>query len=679
MAVPGGTENNGIYFDTPSYYIPSDMVSIRVKVPDKPLLNTPNVSGVTSTTHSVSFAWDTIQGASSYEYRLYKEGGDDIIDSGITTQRTYTSQYVLSATTLYKLMVKAISGDDAHADSLFGSATIETKEEYFYVYKLNEAATTPHDTVATAAYDFVSGSSLTDRRKPLVVDSTPLEGWRAVIEYDDWKYYLVRPIITVNSKTTNSITISWSSAIYNSDVVSGTITYYVEAYLGETQVFSETASTLTKQITGLTPGTTYAIKVTAKSSDEHVIQSESEVSSVKTKTILATPTGLTASGVTTTTDRVQWSLVANASSYDIYWYIGTVGNGSYVGSGSTTSTSYNITGLTKNTNYYFKVKANGSGDFVDSDWSDYCGFTTPNSIKITGVSFTYTSTTSTSARFDWSWDDDEMKSHCGGYKIYTGTTSSNLSYYTETYNANTTTYTLNNLSPGSTVYFGVVAKKNSDDYEDSDMIVISAMTLVKNPQITGDTCTPTVITANTNVSSLTWTVKTNTDANGINYTYPQEISAYFDVVTNTGETVNTLTIDWDTTSAGRVKQENFTDMCNNNNADSKTYVLTARTVEDSSVSAITAITAYKIPITGLTINETTAMTNNGHVYNTYTPVNEAVKSQNSDETYVNLKIGWKTNYVNITNTTKDKLKENVKIYRREERHGTESLNNWQTP
>ena len=94
-------------------------------------------------------------------------------------------------------------------------------------------------------------------------------------------------------------------------------------------------------------------------------------------TQLTTPTGLSSSSITHNSATVNWSAVTNASGYTV-GYRTTAGGGNFteltVGSGTTTS--QNITGLTASTGYDWRVRATGTGNFTNSDYTTNQTFTT---------------------------------------------------------------------------------------------------------------------------------------------------------------------------------------------------------------------------------------------------------------------------------------------------------------
>jgi predicted phage tail protein len=84
------------------------------------------------------------------------------------------------------------------------------------------------------------------------------------------------------------------------------------------------------------------------------------------------PTGVTANAQSSSSIRVSWQPVSNATSYEVYYEIGNSTNKIYAG--TTSSTSYTHSGLQANTTYYYCIKSvNSSGS---SNYSSYASATT---------------------------------------------------------------------------------------------------------------------------------------------------------------------------------------------------------------------------------------------------------------------------------------------------------------
>ncbi|MBI5219456.1 MAG: fibronectin type III domain-containing protein [Bacteroidia bacterium] len=128
-------------------------------------------------------------------------------------------------------------------------------------------------------------------------------------------------------------------------------------------------------------------------------------------TACGTPTGLTASSITTTSAALGWTAVTGATSYNIQYRV--VGAATWTSATSTTN-SLSVSGLTAATNYEFQVQtvcASGTGAFSAS-----ATFTTLSATSTCGLptGLTATSITSASATLGWT--------------AVTGATSYNIQY-----------------------------------------------------------------------------------------------------------------------------------------------------------------------------------------------------------------------------------------------------------
>lgn len=85
-----------------------------------------------------------------------------------------------------------------------------------------------------------------------------------------------------------------------------------------------------------------------------------------------TPSGLNTANITTTSANLSWGAVGNATSYNVQWK--TAAGNTWTTTGNLSGTSYSLTGLTANTTYNYRVRANCSGS--SSAYSATASFTT---------------------------------------------------------------------------------------------------------------------------------------------------------------------------------------------------------------------------------------------------------------------------------------------------------------
>jgi chitodextrinase len=175
--------------------------------------------------------------------------------------------------------------------------------------------------------------------------------------------------LTASGTTQSTTNLSWNASTDNVGVTG------YDVVRGTTVIATVTGTTY--QATGLTPSTAYSFRVRAKDAAGNV-SGNSNTANITTLSppdtqAPSTPLNLVASGTTQTTTDLNWS----ASSDNV----GVVGYDVYQGStnlGTVTSTSANITGLTANTSYTFRVTAKDAAGNV-SGFSNTVNVTTlPN-------------------------------------------------------------------------------------------------------------------------------------------------------------------------------------------------------------------------------------------------------------------------------------------------------------
>ncbi|CAM1370814.1 hypothetical protein TSEDIMI_90005 [Tenacibaculum sediminilitoris] len=151
--------------------------------------------------------------------------------------------------------------------------------------------------------------------------------------------------LTASNVAQTTLTLKWTASTSNIGVIG------YDVYKGATKIGSST--TTSYNVTGLTASTAYTFTVKAKDAVGNVSVASNPVNA----TTLAiqppsAPSSLTASNIAQTTLTLKWT--ASTSN------IGVIGYDVYKGAtkiGSSTTTSYNVTGLTASTAYTFTVKA----------------------------------------------------------------------------------------------------------------------------------------------------------------------------------------------------------------------------------------------------------------------------------------------------------------------------------
>lgn len=155
--------------------------------------------------------------------------------------------------------------------------------------------------------------------------------------------------VTASNITSSSVTLSWTASTDNVDVTG------YEVYNGSTLAGSSTTTSYTA--TGLSASTAYTFTVIAKDAAGNRSPASAPVNVTTSEPIVDTesptvPTHLTASAITTSSVSLSWTASTDnvgVTGYDIF-------NGTTL-SGSSTTPSYMVTGLTPETSYTFTVKA----------------------------------------------------------------------------------------------------------------------------------------------------------------------------------------------------------------------------------------------------------------------------------------------------------------------------------
>jgi len=158
-------------------------------------------------------------------------------------------------------------------------------------------------------------------------------------------------------------------------------------------VLKGSSTTASYNVTGLTAATTYTFYVKAKDAAGNVSAASSTIS-VTTLSVLDTeaptaPTNLASSNITETSVSLSWTASTDnvgVTGYDVYR------NGTLLA--LTTSTSYNVTGLTAATTYSFTVKAKDAAGNVSAA-------STALSVTTSSVITTYCSSLGSNFSYEW--------------------------------------------------------------------------------------------------------------------------------------------------------------------------------------------------------------------------------------------------------------------------------------
>jgi fibronectin type 3 domain-containing protein len=176
--------------------------------------------------------------------------------------------------------------------------------------------------------------------------------------------------VKAEAKSSTSIQVSWNP-------VSGAISYDVYFAVGSSSssmIFIGSVTNTSYIHNNLQSDTTYYYFIRAKNNagDSGYSSSASAKTSEGSVILPVIPTGVIASVQSSTSIQITWNSVINATSYDIYYEVGS--SFIMVFTDNVTSTSYIHNNLQPNTtyNYYIKAKNNAG----DSDYSASASATT---------------------------------------------------------------------------------------------------------------------------------------------------------------------------------------------------------------------------------------------------------------------------------------------------------------
>jgi fibronectin type 3 domain-containing protein len=200
-----------------------------------------------------------------------------------------------------------------------------------------------------------------------------------------------------------------------------------------------------------------------------------------TPTQLSAPAGVSATAQSSNRINVSWSAVSGATNYDVYYEIGNSTTKNFAAAVS--ETSYAHTGLQASTTYYYYIKANNSAG--SSGYSSY-GYATTSSSSGSGGTTVPSAPAGVSATasaaspyvINLSWN---AVSGATTYRIYSGSSSSNVTTLLFTVYAPTTSYMDNSNNPNSTRYYKVSAVNSAGEGAKSAAVSATTMGTTTKP------------------------------------------------------------------------------------------------------------------------------------------------------------------------------------------------------
>ncbi len=427
----------------------------------------------------IDLKWSEVEGAAGYRLAFSIDSGQTYSDTTLGNVTTY-SDTGLTAYTVYSYKLKAYNGNGY---SIFSKTVSDTtkvaapsnltdsvvSKSQINLYWNSVAGATSYSLSysedGTAYSDTILGNVTTYSDTGLAANSVHYYKVKAYNTKGFGAFSSVisdTTIVTHPSNLTDSV-VSASRIDLQWDTVPGAASYKIyrlDTTNGEYGSVGDISSNFYSD-TGLSAYTVYSYKVLAYNNN-----GDSEFSDILSDTtIVAAPSNLTDSVVSKSQINLYWNTVAGADSY--YIYRDTVINVGDNKIGATDDTIYLSTGLTANTEYFYKVLAYNTKGFgaFSSVISDTTIVLAPSNLTDSVVS---------ASRIDLKWSEVDG---AAGYVVYIDTSGDGN--YTREENAEDTVFSIESLSANTVYSYKVLAYNNNGDSEISD--ILSDTTIVDAP------------------------------------------------------------------------------------------------------------------------------------------------------------------------------------------------------
>jgi len=473
-------------------------LSTTAPVPEAPQ----NVSAKALSDVSIQVLWDSV--AYALEYEVYGSSAQDGVyaKTGVTNSYSWTVAG-LTPETVYFYKVKSVNSAGVSAFSGIASAKTlpaqiqkpqtpkglqakpltpaviavsfnrADKASWYTIYR-SASSSGAFSKIKTFADTTACDSGLSENtRYYYKVSAGNSAGESALSDTVSAKTFMFIPAptgLSAQAQSPSRITVSWNS-------VAGVICYRVFRSLNSggtpLEIASVTAPSHTD--TGLQSNTTYYYKVSAVGGNGESALSV-EASATTHVPPPETPGGLKAQALSAVSIRITFNSAAGASGYILYW--SKTLSGVYDSLAATGSTTYDHTGLTPNTDYFYKVCA--YNDFGRSPLSAAVSAKTePGALPDapTGVQASALSSSQIKIQYN-------PVSGVTGYKLYYSLSLTGA--FTLATTTASTSYTHTGLDAG-TEYFYKVTAYNANG-ESAFSTVASAKTLKRVAYINASSC-----------------------------------------------------------------------------------------------------------------------------------------------------------------------------------------------
>jgi len=293
--------------------------------------------------------------------------------------------------------------------------------------------------------------------------------------------------LTVTNVSDTTVTVSWITPGDGGSPITGYMmeksTVPISAM--QTHLANTGTTTTTFTYTGLTPNTEYAFDVAAVNAIGYSPPSARVTTTTSAgETAPDVPSGLTVTGVTSTTVTVSWTAPVNNGGSPITGYMmekSTVpisAMQTHLANTGTITTIYTYTGLTPNTEYAFDVAAINAIGY--SPPSSRVTTTTLTSVNTPGAptSLTVTNTSESSITVSWTAPADTGGATITGYMMEKSTVPiSAMQTHLANTGTTTTTFTYTGLTPNTEYAFDVAAVNSQGYGSPSDRVIATTLSI----------------------------------------------------------------------------------------------------------------------------------------------------------------------------------------------------------
>jgi hypothetical protein len=402
------------------------------------------LSSSSITSNSATVSWTAVSGAANYTLQYKSSASTTWITASSTITATSYNLTGLSASTAYNWQVKANCSTTFTAANFSTIAASCSAAAGLTSSSITSNSATVSWTAVSGAANYTlqykSSTSTTwiTASSTITASSYNLTGLLASTAYN-WQVKAncsttftaanfstiaascsAAAGLTSSSITSNSATVSWTA-------VSGAANYTLQYKSTSSTTWITASSTITStsyNLTGLSASTAYNWQVKANCTTTFTAANFTTIAS----TSCSLPVGMSTTNLSYTSATLVWNAVSGATNYTIQYKANsssiwiTANNGN-----SVATTNFNLTGLTANTAYNWRVKANCSNNTANVN------FTTLSPDCSVPTNLTANSLTATSVVLGWGAKNG-ITSYTLQYKLSTNSNWTSVTVTTNTRN-----------------------------------------------------------------------------------------------------------------------------------------------------------------------------------------------------------------------------------------------------